>query len=324
MAGLAKTGMEWLQDPLSWLFVASVVFVMLQRRRRRGRAPPLPPGPYALPVVGNMLMMDQLTHRGFAGLAKQYGGLLHLRLGKVHTFAVSTPEYAQQVLQAQDAAFSHRPATIATTYLTYDRADMVFARYGPFWRQMRKLCVVELLSSKQVKRMEGIRAKEVGDLVRSITASAGATVNISEMVAALSNDVISQAVFGGKFPQQEEYLRELDEVFRLLGGFCLVDLFPSSPLSRWLSNGEREMNKCHHRIHRIIANVIEERKASRAAHTGSSVAGHEDMLDVLLRLQEEASLAFPLTTDTIGAVLFVSTSACCSLDCTQHASGCVS
>jgi len=84
MMGLAKIGMEWLQEPLIWLFVASVVFLELQRRR--GMGPPLPPGPYSLPIVGNIFMMDQLTHWGFAALAKQYGGLLHLRLGKVHTF----------------------------------------------------------------------------------------------------------------------------------------------------------------------------------------------------------------------------------------------
>ncbi|EMS55499.1 hypothetical protein TRIUR3_30784 [Triticum urartu] len=60
---------------------------------------------------------------------------------------------------------------------------------------------------------------------------------------ALSNDVVTRAVFGGKFSQQGEYLCELDKAFKLLGGFYLVDLFPSSRLVRWLSNGERQMKK---------------------------------------------------------------------------------
>ncbi|VAH12404.1 unnamed protein product [Triticum turgidum subsp. durum] len=60
---------------------------------------------------------------------------------------------------------------------------------------------------------------------------------------ALSNDVVTRAVFGGKFSQQGEYLCELDKAFKLLGGFCLIDLFPSSWLVRWLSNGERQMKK---------------------------------------------------------------------------------
>ncbi|VAH39820.1 unnamed protein product [Triticum turgidum subsp. durum] len=80
------------------------------------------------------------------------------------------------------------------------------------------------------------------------------------------------------------------------------DLFPSSPLSRWLSNGERHMKRSCGRIHQIIAEIIKGRKES--LDPGNGATDDEDLLDVLLRLQEEASLAFPLTTDTIGAVLF--------------------
>ena len=55
----------------------------------------------------------------------------------------------------------------------------------------------------------------------------------------------------------------------------------------------------------IIANVIEERKAARAAGVGPD-DDKEDLLDVLLRLQKDDSLEFPLTTESICAVLFVS------------------
>ncbi|TXG64645.1 hypothetical protein EZV62_011639 [Acer yangbiense] len=86
-----------------------------------------------------MTMMDQLTHHGLACLATKYGGLLHLQMGALHVVAVSTPEMAREVLQVQDGIFSNRPANVAITYLTYDRADMAFADYSPFWRQMRKI-----------------------------------------------------------------------------------------------------------------------------------------------------------------------------------------
>jgi hypothetical protein len=122
MAVLAKIAMECLHDPLAWLFVASLAFVILQIPRL-GRAP-FPPGPKPLPIISNMALVDQLTHRGLGALAKQYGGLLHLRLGWLHVFAVSTPEYAREVLHAQDGAFSNRAATIAVVYLTYGRSDV--------------------------------------------------------------------------------------------------------------------------------------------------------------------------------------------------------
>lgn len=56
----------------------------------------------------------------------------------------------------------------------------------------------------------------------------------------------------------------------------------------------------------IIADILDERKAARAAGDGSSRTDDEDLLEVLLRLQAEDSLEFPLTTEIIGAVMFVS------------------
>ncbi|VAH72739.1 unnamed protein product [Triticum turgidum subsp. durum] len=232
MVGLTKIAMEWLQDPLSWLFVASVVFVMLQRRRRRGRAPPLPPGPSPLPIVGNMSMMDQLTHRGLTALAKKYGGFLHLRLGKVHAFAVSTPEYAQEVLQVQDAAFSNRPATLAATYLTYDRADMAFAHHGPFWRQMRKLCVMKLFSRRRPETWLAVR-DESAALVRAVARRSGETVNLGELIFNLAKNVTFRAAFGagaaGDAGKQEEFIAILQEFSKLFVEFCIGDFIP------WLS-----------------------------------------------------------------------------------------
>nr|POE65512.1 cytochrome p450 84a1 [Quercus suber] len=83
-----------------------------------------------------MSMMAQLTHRGLAQLAKHYGGLLHLKIGLLNMVVVSTPDVAREVLLPQDSVFSNRSSSTAIKYLSYDGADMAFANYGPFWRQM--------------------------------------------------------------------------------------------------------------------------------------------------------------------------------------------
>jgi hypothetical protein len=95
----------------------------------------------------------------------------------------------------------------------------------------------------------------------------------------------------------------LDKAFTLVSGSSLVDLFPSSQLVRWFSNGEREVRKVYDGIQRIIAEIVDERKAT--SH-GVSSTDEEDLLGALLRLQREDTLQFPLTTDVMGAVLFVS------------------
>ncbi|KAG1334313.1 putative Cytochrome P450 84A1 [Cocos nucifera] len=86
------------------------------------------PGSRPLPINGNLLMMDQLTHRSLAKLADKYSGVCHVRVGFLDAFAISTPDMARQVVQVQDRVFSNHPTTIAITYLTYDRADVAFAR----------------------------------------------------------------------------------------------------------------------------------------------------------------------------------------------------
>ncbi|KQJ84535.1 hypothetical protein BRADI_5g21460v3 [Brachypodium distachyon] len=268
----------------------------------------LPPGPWTLPIIGSLHhLVGALPHRTMMALSRRYGPLMLLRLGEVPAVAVSSAEAVALVMKTNDLTFSSRPSIPTMDILACGGKGIVFAPYGEHWRQMRKVCIMELLSSKQVKRMEGIRAELVGNLIRHIadTASTGAAVNISEKVTRLSNDVVTWAVFGSKFAQQGEYLRTLYDTLALLGGFHLIDFFPSSRLVRWLSNGEHNMKRRYSRVQRIIADIIEGRhEAKEAAGSGACNTNDDDMLDVLLRLQQEDALAFPLTTEIIGTVLF--------------------
>ncbi|XP_020153781.1 desmethyl-deoxy-podophyllotoxin synthase isoform X1 [Aegilops tauschii subsp. strangulata] len=293
---------------LSLCFIAlSAVLALWFLKPSSGESKPgkrLPPGPWTLPIIGSLHhVVSVLPHHTIAQLSRRYGPLMLLKLGELPTVVVSSAEAAALVMKTHDVAFANRKSSVTLDIAACGGNGIIFAPYGDRWRQMRKICVMELLSSKCVKRMEGVRAEEVGHLLRSIAASNGAVVNVSEKVSALSNSVASRAFFGGKLAQQDVYLREFHQVMELMGGFCLVDLFPSSRLVRWLSNGERRMKKSYGSIRRIIGDIIERRKAERLAG-GACGAEDEGLLDALLRMQEEDSLASPLTTDAIGTVLF--------------------
>ena len=232
-----------------------------------------------------------------------------LRLGEVPTVVVSSPEAAAEVMRTNDPVFASRPQGAMVDIVGFGGKGITFAPYGEHWRQMRKVCVVELLSARQVRRMERIRQAEVSRLVESVAAASAspAAVNLSQVLTALANNVIARAVFGGECRQQEAYLRALEVVATLAGGFSLPDLFPSSRLARWLSGAARDL-RSHAQAESITAGIIQERVAKRS--TATTVAGDdvqdEDLLDVLLRLQEEGSLTLPLTTEIIGAVISVS------------------
>jgi len=292
--------------------LTTLLFVLLHRTRRRA---PYPPGPKGLPIIGNMFMMDQLTHRGLATLAKQYGGVFHLRMGFLHMIAISDPEAARQVLQVHDNIFSNRPATIAISYLTYDRADMAFAHYGPFWRQMRKLCVMKLFSRKRAESWQSVR-DEVDVAVRSVAASAGKAINVGELVFNLTKNIIYRAAFGSNSQEgQDEFIGILQEFSKLFGAFNIADFIPY--LGRVDPQGlNARLARARSALDSFIDKIIDEHVEKKKKNENGVCDGETDMVDELLAFYtEEAKLnnepedlqnSIRLTKDNIKAIIMVS------------------
>lgn len=260
-----------------------------------------------------MTMMDQLTHRGLAKLAKEYGGILHLRMGFLHMVAVSSAEVAREVLQVQDNIFSNRPATIAISYLTYDRADMAFAHYGPFWRQMRKLCVMKLFSRKRAESWESVR-DEVDTTVSVVAANTGSAVNIGELVFSLTKNIIYRAAFGTSSNEgQDEFIGILQEFSKLFGAFNIADFIPGLG---WLDPQglNKRLAKARESLDKFIDTIIDDH-LQKKKKTGNLDEGETDMVDDLLAFySEEAKVnesednlqnAINLTRDNIKAIIMV-------------------
>ncbi|CAL4923250.1 unnamed protein product [Urochloa decumbens] len=297
------------------LFLAALATILLSllirnalptRRETRAR---LPPGPWNLPIVGSLHhLVGSPPHRALLHLARRHGPLMLLQLGEVPTVIVSSPEAAMEVMKINDPIFASRPRGAMLDVVSFGGKGLILAPYGAHWRQMRKVCMVELLSTRQVRHMERIRQSQVSSLIESIFIAATsalptAVVNLSQGLTELTNNVIARAVFSGKCQQQQEYLLELAVGTMLVGGFSLADLFPSSRLAQWLSGTMCNLRRSHNRIQDIISGIILERKEKQSP---SAFPGFEDedLLDVLLRLQEEDSLAFPLTAEIISAVIY--------------------
>uniref|UniRef100_A0ACD5WJV0 Uncharacterized protein n=1 Tax=Avena sativa TaxID=4498 RepID=A0ACD5WJV0_AVESA len=282
---LAATKEHLLQDPwfALWLVLATLAFALL-RTHLTSRSPPLPPGPMPLPIIGNMLMMDQLTHRGLAALAGKYGGLLHLRLGRVHTVVVSTPEYAREVLQVQDIAFSNRPASTAIAYLTYDRADMAFAHYGHFWRQVRKLSAVKLFSRRRTESWLAVREGSA-ELVRTVAESAGQSINVGELIFALTNNVVLRAAFGTRDGgRQDEFIALMQEFSGLFGAFNVGDFIP------WLGWVDaRGINKRLRAARAFLDELIDKIIDEHVKSGKSTDDADADMVDDMLAFLDEAT-----------------------------------
>ncbi|GFQ01993.1 cytochrome p450 84a1 [Phtheirospermum japonicum] len=287
-----------------FLFFVTIFLTKLGRKKHH-----FPPGPKGLPIIGSMGMVGQLNHRGLAALAKIYGGLFYLKVGYVHMVAVSTAEMAQQVLQAQDNIFSNRPATIAISYLTYDRADMAFAHYGPFWRQMRKICVTKVFSRKRAESWASVR-EEINSFIKSIDSSIGSPVNLGEIVLGLTKNITYKAAFGSMSQEgQGEFVKIMQEFSKLFGAFNIADFIPwlgwvqGHDFHKRLVNARGSLDGF---IDKIIDDHINKKnnKTSRK-DDDDFVELEDDMVDELMEFYDENGQkpSISITRDNIKALI---------------------
>lgn len=130
------------------VLVATVLF--LQMKKPKGNLPPSPKG--RMPIIGHLHMMDdnEAAHRTFARISEQNGPLTIIYMGSRPTLLVSTAAMAEQVLKHNDQAFASRPFLTAGKTLGFDFKSIVFAPFGSYYKRLRRLYTVELLSPKRV------------------------------------------------------------------------------------------------------------------------------------------------------------------------------
>ncbi|KAI3515133.1 hypothetical protein L1887_13884 [Cichorium endivia] len=255
------------------------------------------PEPWRLPIIGHMHhLIGTMPHRGVMDLARKYGPLMHLQLGEVSTIVVSSPKWAKEILTTYDITFANRPETLTGEIVAYHNTDIVLAPYGEYWRQLRKLCTLELLSAKKVKSFQTLREEECWSLVQSIRSSgSGIPINLSENIFKMIATILSRAAFGKGIKDQREFTEIVKEILRQTGGFDVADIFPSKKFLHHLSGKRGRLTKIHNKLDNLINNII-------AEHPGNkSNTSNETLLDVLLRLKD--SVEFPLTADNVKAVI---------------------
>ncbi|KAL0310955.1 UNVERIFIED_CONTAM: Premnaspirodiene oxygenase [Sesamum angustifolium] len=151
-------------------------------------------GAEKVPLIGNLHLFAGFRppHRTISDLASRYGPVMHLKLGEVDAVVVSSAEAAKQVLKTHDANFAYRPSLLVTEILCYGNTNIAFAPYGDYWRQLRKICTLELLSAKRVQSFRHIREEEFLNLCRWIASQTGVLINLTERINLTTSDVVTR------------------------------------------------------------------------------------------------------------------------------------
>ncbi|CAI0439169.1 unnamed protein product [Linum tenue] len=247
-------------------------------------------------------MAGDQPHRRLTDLARKHGSdVMSLQLGELSHIVISTPEAAKLVMKTHDVAFASRPYLLAADVLYYGCKDIAFAPYGDHWRQMRKLCTLELLSARRVESFRRIREEEVSNLVASLTAAAGKPVDLGRMLSTVTSTITSRAAFGKAQELNDDFLMVVDNISDVLAGFRISDLYPSLKFLPSLTGFKSKLEKMRKASDSVLDRIIDDHKARRSM--AGSKGGDEDLVDVLLNLQEnQEDLGVPITTDVIKAI----------------------
>ncbi|KAK3433792.1 hypothetical protein EUGRSUZ_D01067 [Eucalyptus grandis] len=278
----------------SLLFLFFLKIFSSKNATKSSRTKHLPPGPKKLPFIGNLHhFIGSLPHLRLSDLAKTYGPIFHLQLGEL------------SVVTTHELTFAQRPTFVFMEMAIYP--NMIFSPYGEYWRQMRKICVTELLSAPRVRSFKSIREEEARGLVDNMRSLSCSPFNLSEKIFAFSNSIISKAAVGRRCKQQEAFIALLKESVALTGGFGVAEIFPSLKILTRLSRMKSKLDMLVGKMDKIFDSIIEEHKMeidrSSRINEDDALGGGEDILDVLLRLEQSKEVGFHPTVDDIKGLI---------------------
>ncbi|CAM0902827.1 unnamed protein product [Alopecurus aequalis] len=270
---------------ISALFILPLLYLFFFRSgRQRARKRDAPGPPKQLPVLGNLLQLGSRPHRYFQAVASKYGPVVQVQLGRVRMVVVSSPEAAKEVLRTNDLHCCSRPNSPGARMLSYNFLDVAFGPYSDYWREMRKLLVLELLSTRRVQSFAYARAAEVDRLIDSLSVTPlGTLVDLSEKLYALSDGIIGTVAFGKIF--------------------TFEDFFPSSALAHWadvLTGVARQRRRVFRRIDGFFDAVIDKHLEPERLAAGVQ----EDMVDALVKIwRDDRDAPLALTRENIKGIL---------------------
>ncbi|KAM0060734.1 putative cytochrome P450 [Helianthus debilis subsp. tardiflorus] len=253
---------------------------LLQILRRKGlnivknQAAPQATGSW--PIIGHLHLLSgsRPPQQVLGDMADKYGPIFTIKLGVHQVLVVSSGEVAKECFTTNDKVFASRPKSKATEIMAYNYAMIGLAPYGDYWRQVRKIVVLEIFSQRRVEMLGGVRVSEVRTFTKDI------------YEVWLRNKDSEGKRFQLNDEEGVRFQNVARKFFELLGTFVVSDFVPFMNLFD-VGGYEKEMKMTGKEMDNIIEGWLKNRK--REKESGQQQEGDQFFMDVLISILQDAS-----------------------------------
>ncbi|XP_047177195.1 cytochrome P450 705A12-like [Vigna umbellata] len=293
-------------ETLLFLFLVLLLFLIV---RCTGKTTAddlhLPPSPPSLPLLGHLHLLSSSLHTSLHTLSAAHGPLLLLRLGPSRRLlVVSSAEVATHIFKTHDLAFSSRPLFAYAEKLPFGLAGFVTAPYGPYWRFVKKVCMRELLSPRQLEGSKKVRKEEMEGWVKGMlehVREKGGAIDLGSQLMKLTNNITCRMAMSTccleKYEDAEKIRQLVKESFELAAKLCFGDVLgPLKQLSFWVY-GKKALDVSK-RYDELLEKVLKEHEQKRSSRHAEN---ERDLMDILLDVHHDPHAEFKITRTHIKA-----------------------
>ncbi|XP_050206037.1 cytochrome P450 CYP82J17-like [Mercurialis annua] len=259
----------------------------------------LPPEPSrALPILGHLHILgkEKTLARTLGRLADKHGPIFTIWLGVHRTVVISSPDAIKECFTTNDKVLGARPRSSHGQYLSYNYAAFGFASYGPYWRNMRKMVLIQLLSSHRIKSLKHVQVSEVNLLIKELylKSKTNNKIVMSECFEHLTLNMITKMIAGKRYLNSNSEEEEGKRTGKLMKEFMYISgvLVPSDliPFLGWMNfrGPVKTMKRLSTELDSLMQSWIDEHKLKRLRMDHHSVnIQDEDFIDVMLSVLED-------------------------------------